>query len=153
MRRLRLVRESCRPEGDTVADLQALVTYLNNFEGHILCTLGSKALPALTEVQGFAERIWVRVLTADGVSEACGELGFRHMIAEKPPFSTAQNIAHIRQSGVGLLVTKESGRTGGYPEKLAAAKACGIRTVTLLRTQEEGLSLGALQDWITKEYL
>ncbi|MDE5564649.1 MAG: precorrin-6A/cobalt-precorrin-6A reductase, partial [Oscillospiraceae bacterium] len=112
-------------------------------EGSILSTLGSKSLSALTAVRDYAARLWVRVLPAEGTIEHCRSLGFpeTHILLGKGPFTIEQNVQHIRQSGAGLLVTKESGSTGGYPEKLAAAKQCGIPVVTLLRESETGYTL------------
>lgn len=143
VRYLRLVRHASGIEGDTVRTLPELTAYLNRYEGVILSTLGSKALPALTQVQGFAERIWVRILPDEQSIADCIRMGFpeEHIIAGNPPFTAEQNSTHIRQTGAGLLVTKESGSIGGYPEKITAAKQCGIRVVTLLRTPEKGYAL------------
>ena len=42
------------------------------------------------------------------------------------PFSLEMNRALIRQFDIKYLVTKESGRTGGFLEKIKAAEAEGI---------------------------
>ena len=49
-----------------------------------------------------------------------------------------ENIKHIKLSGAEILVTKESGTAGGYPEKAEAARECGVELVTLLRPKETG---------------
>lgn len=140
---LRLIRQTALVQGDAVPDMETLVTALNHHEGSILSTLGSKSLLALTAVRDYAARLWVRVLPAEGIVEQCRSLGFpeTHILLGKGSFTIEQNIQHIRQSGADLLVTKESGSTGGYPEKLAAAKRCGIPVVTLLRESETGYTL------------
>ena len=58
------------------------------------------------------------------------------------PFSYESNLALLRQTGAAYMVTKESGKAGGFAEKLAAAEAAGVKTVIIGRpTKEEGLSL------------
>lgn len=150
VRYFRLLRERSEISGDAVADMQELTAYLNRFDGVILSTLGSKAIPTLAEVDGFAERLWLRVL--EGALPECRRLGFpeAHIVTGKPPFSTEQNLLHLRQSGAELLVTKESGSTGGYPEKMEAAKLCGIRTLTLLREPENGYDLQEMIHLLTE---
>ena len=68
------------------------------------------------------------------------QLGFRHIIQAKGPFSADENIRHIQQSSAKFLLTKESGKIGGYPEKAEAARRTGIRMLTLRRPQETGFS-------------
>lgn len=142
-RYVRLLRnESCETGGAVADNMDALVEYLNKSDYQVLSTLGSKELKKLTEVKDYNQRIWIRVLPTDGMTELCEELGFdvNKLICEKGPFSVEQNISHIRFSGAELLVTKESGSTGGYPEKLQAARLCGTELLTLKRPKESGLS-------------
>ncbi len=140
---LRLIRQTVPVQGENVTDMPSLVMALNRHKGVILSTLGSKSLPALTAVQNYTARLWVRVLPAEGIIEHCRLLGFpeTHILLGKGPFTIEQNVCHIRQSRAALLVTKESGSTGGYPEKLAAAEQCGIPVITLLREPETGYTL------------
>ena len=58
----------------------------------------------------------------------CMEQGLRgkQIIAMQGPFSEIMNEAVIYQYGISCLVTKQSGRSGGYPEKLQAANKAGI---------------------------
>ena len=148
---LRLIRDVSAVCGIAVYDTDELVHKLNAHDGVILSTLGSKLLPALTAVQDYGKRIWVRVLAADTIVRYCTDLGFsaEQVIAETPPFSVEQNLSHIRKSNAKLLVTKESGKTGGYPEKCEAAKQAGITLVTLCRRQhEQGMTLTEIQNWL-----
>ena len=121
--------------------MNGLIQYLNGSEKRILSTLGSKELPVLTKVKNYRERICVRVLPAEGIEEHCRSLGFAHIIVGKGPFSEEENIEHIRQSGAEILVTKESGAAGGFPEKASAAKKCGAEFAVLLRPAETGNTL------------
>ena len=81
------------------------------------------------------------------------EIPSEHIIAQKGPFSVEQNVEHIRRSGAGILLTKESGAAGGYPEKAEAAKICGIRFITLTRPDEVGYTLSQIQEMLKKEVL
>lgn len=140
----RLLRSSLPlRECQKVRNMEELVELLNGSEKVVLSTLGSKELPKLTQVRGYEKRLFVRVLPNEGVIGSCQELGIEkgHIIAEKGPFSVQQNISHIRQCGAELLVTKESGAAGGFPEKLEAAKYCGIEVVVVERPQENGQTM------------
>lgn len=139
---LRLLRErSMDISGKTFADMNGLIEYLNGSEKCVLSTLGSKELPALTKVKNYRERICARVLPADGIEDFCRSLGFENIIVGKGPFSEEKNIEHIRKSGAEILVTKESGTAGGFPEKAAAAEKCGAEFAVLLRPSENGNTL------------
>lgn len=60
--------------------------------------------------------------------ELCMEQGIkgRQILALQGPFSTEMNAAILKQYDIRHMVTKNSGRTGGYQEKLEAAKILGI---------------------------
>ncbi len=136
----RLLRDSSPVYGESVSGLNDLVTLLNRTDDTILSTLGSKSVSALTAVSDYADRIWLRLLPSDTVLDTCTSLGYDpdKIILANGPFRTDENIAHIRQSHADILLSKESGAIGGYPEKAAAAKFCGIRMITLCRPQETG---------------
>lgn len=145
---LRLVRESAEVgDGIMAENMDELVNFLNSNSKIILSTLGSKELEKLTEVENFRERIWVRALPTADIEKRCIWLGFdkNKLIAEKGAFSEADNIRHIRRSGAEILVTKESGATGGFPEKISAVRACGIDLVVLKRPCENGLKIGEIK--------
>ncbi|MGN0587199.1 MAG: precorrin-6A reductase [Oscillospiraceae bacterium] len=144
----RLIREKSGDiSGRTFSNLMELVKYLDDTDKRVLSTLGSKELPALTAVKDYKSRIWARVLPADRIIEYCCSLGFDEdkVITGKGPFSVEENIRHIKMSGAEILVTKESGAAGGFPEKAAAADKCGIELVTLLRPTEKGYTLKQIQ--------
>ena len=139
----RLIRSAEELSGCIKAgSMDELVELLNSSEKTALSTLGSKEMPKLAEVRGAAERIWIRALPVEDVRKSCTELGFceDRLILEKGPFTVEQNIAHIRKSGAELLITKESGAVGGFPEKLKAAEICGIKVIVLTRPAEKGFT-------------
>ena len=141
----RLLRRKSELSGKCVNSLSGLVDFLNETDKTVLSTLGSKELPELAKVRD-PRRIWIRVLPAVGIEDHCASYGFdrSHIILGKGPFTVQENIAHIRQSGAEIIVTKECGAAGGYPEKCEAARVCGIETLTLTRPEEEGYSFDEL---------
>lgn len=103
------------------------VDALEKTEGNILLTTGSKELATYCSHPLVKERLYVRVLPGMESISICTELGIKgkQMIAMQGPFSTEMNEAILHQFEIACMVTKKSGRLGGYPEKLEAAKrAC-----------------------------
>lgn len=150
----RVIREGNIPEyGEVVRDTDELVGRLNALPGTILSTLGSKEAAALTMVSDYSNRVWLRILPDPENIKACVSLGFDRakIIAEKGPFSLEQNIGHIKKCGAEILVTKNSGKTGGYPEKISAARGCGVTPITIDRPRESGISLDEMKALIDKE--
>jgi precorrin-6x reductase len=142
----RLRRAECKLSGTCVNSLDELVEFLNATDKTILSTLGSKEFTVFKRVRDCKKRVWFRVLPSEEIDELCGRYGIdtSHIIVGKPPYSAEANIGHIRQSGAEILVTKECGIKGGYPEKISAAKACGIETITVKRPADSGYSFEEL---------
>lgn len=149
----RLKRESNQLFGTVLNTLDELVNYLNKNNKVIISTLGSKELPVLSKVNNCCERVWIRVLPADGIEELCISYGFdrEKIILGKGPFSVEQNIKHIKKSRAEILLTKESGAAGGYPEKVRAVDITGIELVTMKRPEETGYTINEIKEIILKE--
>ena len=147
----RLTREKCPVEGTAVKDLEELTELLNRDSRVILSTLGSKELPQLSGIIDRKQRVWSRVLPSEDTAEQCLRYGFdpSHIIAGYPPYSVEDNIRHIRLCGAEILVTKESGARGGYPEKKTAARLAGAELITLVRPWDSGLSMDEIKRIIT----
>ena len=120
-------------------DTSQAAQMLEEIEGNILLTTGSKELCQYQKVSGFTERFYPRVLPLANVVESCLALGIPagHLIAMQGPFSEELNLAMIRQWNIRCLVTKESGKAGGFDEKLNAAKKAGILTLVIGRPKEQ----------------
>lgn len=106
---------------------------LSCMEGKILLTTGSKELHRYCRDQALRERLFVRVLPGEESIRICREQGIlgRQVIAMQGPFSKELNEALLKQFDIRCLVTKESGETGGYPEKLEAAAALKIPVIVI----------------------
>lgn len=101
---------------------------LENTEGNILLTTGSKELATYCASGRLHDRLYVRILPGRESLELCMEQGIkgRQILALQGPFSTEMNAAILKQYDIRHMVTKNSGRTGGYQEKLEAAKMLEI---------------------------
>lgn len=136
-----------------VDSVSRAVEYLKRTTGNILITTGSKELHLYTALEGYRERCFARVLsTAEAVEESV-QLGFlgKHLIAMQGPFSREMNLALLRQTGASYFVTKESGKAGGFEEKLAAAKDAGAVLVVIGRPDETGESVEKTKEIIRQK--
>ena len=122
-----------------VGDIQAAVDYLKGVTGNILITTGSKELHLYTQIPDYESRCTARVLPTRSVVEACTELGFtgKHLICMQGPFDLEMNLATLRYADADFLVTKASGKNGGYDEKCEAALAMGVHLVVIGRPKEQ----------------
>ena len=127
-----------------VDNTQEAASYLKHTTGNVLLTTGSKELAVYTEIPDYQNRLYARVLSVQNVIEACRSLGFegKNLIAMQGPFSKEMNAAMLRQYDCRYLVTKDSGKAGGFEEKIQAAEECGVIPVIIGRPlKEEGFSV------------
>lgn len=113
--------------------LEGAVAELEKTEGNILLLTGSKDLKNILANISDASRVYARVLpNLDSITK-CEEAGLKgkQIIAMQGPFSKDMNIALIKEIGASVILTKESGATGGLDEKLLAARECGIKAVMI----------------------
>lgn len=122
-----------------VESTEEAVRFLGTTAGPVLLTTGSKELAAFTKLEGYRERLFARVLPMTDVVAHCTELGFqgRQLICMQGPFSYEMNAAMLKQTGARYLVTKDSGKAGGFDEKLLAAEDLGVRPVIIGRKPEK----------------
>ncbi|MDE7248339.1 MAG: precorrin-6A reductase, partial [Lachnospiraceae bacterium] len=153
---LRLKREEGKkPEGSihSMHENEGQITFfetvrdcaiaLKGTEGNILLTTGSKELSDFCTFKEIKNRLYVRVLPSMESLSACMEQGIcgKQVIAMQGPFLAAMNEAMIHQYHISYLVTKESGASGGYGEKLEAARKAGIQVFVIGCPEgEEGYS-------------
>lgn len=128
---------------------------LKHPEKRALLTVGSKEIACFAAEKTLLPRIFVRVLPSIEAIKACQEAGFtgKQIIAMQGPFSSELNQALIRTVQASCLVTKESGKTGGFEEKIKAAHECGCKVIAIRRPKEpeKGQSLEEIIQWLTKE--
>ena len=141
---LRLKRElSFSEDAENVrrfATNEACAEALEQIEGNILLTTGSKELEKYCISENVKSRLYVRVLPSLESISLCEKQGVKgkQIIAMQGPFTTEMNEAMIRQFGISCLITKQSGKTGGYSEKLEAAEKAGISVFVIGQPDETG---------------
>ena len=121
-----------------VASVAEAAAFLAKKEGRIFAATGSKELSAYHVIPDYQNRVVARVLsTPEAVSE-CAMLGFsgKNLICMQGPFTEDLNVAMLRQAQASWMVTKESGKAGGFLEKLRAAKKAGAKLVVIKRPGE-----------------
>ncbi len=144
---LRVVRSETHEDTEScvfVNDAEKAAEYLNTVQGNVLLTVGSKELAKFTAVTDYGERLFARILSLPEAVLSAASLGFtgRHLICMQGPFSEELNEAMLRDTNARYLVTKDTGAQGGFPEKIRAAKACGVTPVVIRRPlKEEGVSV------------
>lgn len=144
VRRIRLVREESdlTDAGDVVLvdSPEEAARWLSGKEGRILLTTGAKDLPVYAAVG--PERLYPRVLPFASSLEACEnvEIPKKNVIAMQGPFIKDLNIALMKQYGISYMVTKDSGKEGGFDDKLEAAKEAGATLIVIRRPEDQGMS-------------
>lgn len=153
----RVLRESGVHEDKAVyvESVQAAAQYLDQTQGNVLLTTGSKELAGFTGMKDYQERLYARVLSLPNVMQACAELGFegKHLIGMQGPFSRELNAAMLRQYHCKYLVTKDTGKAGGFQDKIDAALECDAVPVIIGRPlKEEGMSVKECKRFLTEHF-
>ncbi len=127
----------------TTGSVQEAVEYLRYTQGNILIATGSKELHLYISIEGYEKRCFARVLSTKEAVEESERLGFkgRNLIAMQGPFSVEMNVALLHQTEARYFVTKESGKAGGFEEKLEAARTVGAVLIVIGRPAEKGETL------------
>lgn len=127
-----------------VNSMEDAVSYLSDTTGNILSTTGSKELPALCRLPDYRERVYARILSNPEMVSSSFQLGFqgKHLICMQGPFSEELNTALIHQFHISYVLTKNSGKLGGFLEKVNSARQTDTTLVVVGRpTKEEGFTL------------
>lgn len=113
---------------------------LEDTEGNILLTTGSKELAVYSKSENLRSRIYARVLPGLESITLCHENGItgKQILALQGPFSVELNEAIIRQYAIRCMVTKESGNNGGFLEKMQAAQNTGIKIMVIGNPEKTG---------------
>ena len=139
--RLRRTLQSAGDDSDViyVKSQQECVRALEQTSGNILLTTGSKELHCYCENETLRERLFVRVLPGTESIEICHKNGIlgRQIIAMQGPFSEEMNLALLHQYQIRYMVTKESGASGGFSEKISAAKKAGVSVFVIENPEAE----------------
>ncbi|MBO5145726.1 MAG: precorrin-6A reductase [Lachnospiraceae bacterium] len=125
-----------------VPSVEEAIAYLNTVSGNIFVTTGSKEIGKIAEQIDDTGRLYVRVLPNTESISLCEKAGIKgaKIYAMQGPFDAETNRLMLRLSHAKYMLTKESGRAGGFAEKLAAAEREQVTTVVISRPAEGGIS-------------
>lgn len=148
----RLLREMQKSYGSEVATIEQAAEQIETLPGRVLLTTGSKELAIFTRIRDYRQRLFPRILPSLESLQHCLSLGYpaRHIIAMQGPFSQEFNEALLRQLEIAVMVSKNSGDLGGYPEKVRAAQSTGVHLISIAPPAEEGFSLSQLLEQLKK---
>ena len=154
---LRVVRESDYRGEDSgiieVADVREAAEKVNALGLKTLVTTGSKEIGEFGRVKNAGHMIVARVLPSVSSVESCLKAGISqaNIIAMQGPFSLEMNVATMRQYGCRVLVTKDTGKPGGFSDKAECA-ALGYKVIVIRRPAEEtGVTVEEAEERIAKE--
>ncbi|MGN1346518.1 MAG: precorrin-6A reductase [Eubacteriales bacterium] len=130
---MRILRETDRhiAQAVYVASAEAARDYLKETDGTIFLTTGAKELSSYIGLD--MTRVWARVLPLASSLESCQAAGIlpAHILAAQGPFTEEVNLAQMRMIGAQYMVTKSSGKNGGFTEKIRAAAIAGAVPVII----------------------
>ena len=121
LKRILREKEGHIPGAVYVSSASEAKEYLSDRDGNILLTTGVKELPDFIGLD--MSRVWARVLPVSSSLEACEKVGIpvAHIIAAQGPFTEEVNLAQLKMIDARYIVTKASGKSGGFEEKIRAA--------------------------------
>ena len=129
-----------------VPNVSAAAAVLNRTAARAFITTGSRGAAAFGKVKDAENRLTIRVLPSEEAVKLCRDAGFKgkNIICMQGPFSTELNEAMFRTAGAEILVTKLSGKTGGFPEKIEAARRLGMKVIVITPPEDmPGITLEA----------
>jgi len=143
--KIRLIRvmrqhESARNGNIFYGDVNEVIARLEETKGGVFSAAGSSLAKALTELSHWRERVWLRILPSPDALQLCLNLGYipKHIICMQGPFSKEMNIAMFKNTGARALVTKDSGSSGGFTEKIEAANELDMSVAVIKKPEETG---------------
>lgn len=129
-----------------VESKEAAIEFLNGTEGNILFTTGSKEIGDYIDGITDRSRIYARFLADAESVDKCKAKGLltNQILCMQGPFSLDFNVALLQMINGRYMVTKDTGATGGFPEKIEACRRAGAKAVVIARPEEEGYSYDEL---------
>ncbi|MBR1737640.1 MAG: precorrin-6A reductase [Firmicutes bacterium] len=147
---LRMVRDENEVFGSVVVkSIDEAVKYLNDKEGKIFVSTGSSEICKYSGIDGYKKRIRARVLNTEESRKKCGECGIEDVMYKMPPYSVEDNIKDF--NGCEFLVTKSSGKVGGFDEKIEAAHKLAMEIIIIKRPDESGYTIDEIKRRILRK--
>ncbi|WP_005038280.1 precorrin-6A reductase [Holophaga foetida] len=124
-----------------VTDHEEAARVAFSFGRPVLLTSGSRHLePYVRASRETGLPVYARVLDHPESWRSCQEAGLDRacVMAMRGPFDLETNRAHLRHTGAGVLVSKDSGEAGGLGAKAEACRLEGVLLVLLRRPNGAG---------------
>lgn len=134
---------------------QDAAAFLNQTEGNIFLTTGSKEIGLYAGIRGFADRVYARVLPLENSIRLCTDAGMKpaHILAMQGPFPEDLNTALLKMTSAAYLVTKNDGNPGGFAEKVSSAKKAGAKLVVIgYPPQKKGFGLSEVIRMLSERF-
>ncbi len=127
-----------------------IVEFLSKENGNVLLTIGSNNLEKFDKLN--SDRLFARILPTSNVIKKCEKIGIKpkNIIALQGPFTIEFNELIIKEKNIKFLVTKESGKVGGFYEKVQSCKNLKIECLVLKRPNIEYMNITSDYDDIRK---
>lgn len=124
------------------------VEFLKDKTGVIFASTGSKELHKYTAIPDFRNRLVARVLPTQEVLDICKDLGLEetNIIAKQGPFSIEENYQDFLRVKAKWLVTKSTGKAGGFAEKCEAALQADMNILVVGRPKEVSENTVSVED-------
>lgn len=134
--RARLIEYAVHDNLHLVKDYPAAVEFLNSRKDlkRVFLGTGSNNLELFCK-ELVDKEIFPRVIPSPSIIEKCTDLGisYSNIVAMQGPYSTELNMGMLNHFDCDVLVTKESGASGGFIEKVEACTMLGIDAVIIDR--------------------
>ncbi len=146
---IRVIREPLPKAAGAVyfGSAKEAAAYLTDTQGRIFIATGTKEIPYFRQ---FADRCTVRILDSEENMKICRSYGFEDIITGLGPFSEEQNVHDFE--GCSYVVTKESGKEGGFEEKIRACEKTGALPLIISRPAETGMTVNELLSYLDRRY-
>lgn len=142
-------------------DVVAWANQSENKFKKLLLTTGSKDLDIYTNIEAYNQRVYIRILPDMPSLQKAIDLGYKksNIVCMQGPFSTKLNEELIKALNVDILITKDTGKAGGFEEKLQSAVNQKINVGIIRRPEDEngelidnsGLELEEFKAFLEKE--
>ena len=135
------------------ASIREAGAFLDGVQGRALITTGSKEAAEYMKIKDAEERLTFRVLPSKEALAACEAAGIsgKNLICMQGPFSSEINACMLRECGASYLVTKISGKNGGFEEKVEAARSVGAGVIAVLPPESrQGISVKEAEEVICR---
>lgn len=149
---IRYLRPSEIVKGDNiifVENAEQAAIKLNEISGNILLTTGSKDLNVFKErIDNYKQRLFIRILPISDSIKKCEDLGIpmSNIIAMSGYFTKDMNEQIIKYCKADILVTKDSGKVGGFDEKISAAQHLKLKIIIIQRPFEKSSNISTYDE-------